>query len=176
MPAFFTDSVAYGFSHPLAGLDHLLAMFAVGLLSVQVGRLGWAYVPAVFVVFLILGGVLGMLGQTIPQMEDGILLSVIALGVLIVFQLRFIPLLALIVVAVFGLIHGYPHGTEIPAVANAFQYIVGFSLASAMMHLIGVAIGTICDLFPSPRHTRALLGSALVGAGLVLLVTIKGFY
>ena len=100
MPAFFTDSVAYGFSHPLAGLDHLLAMFAVGLLSVQVGRLGWAYVPAVFVVFLILGGVLGMLGQTIPQMEDGILLSVIALGVLIVFQLRFIPLLALIVVAV----------------------------------------------------------------------------
>ena len=176
MQALFTDSVAYGFSHPLAGLDHLLAMFAVGLLSVQVGRLGWAYIPAIFVAFLIFGGILGMMGQTIPQMEDGILLSVIALGVLIVFQLRFIPVIAVIVVALFGVLHGYPHGTEIPAVANAFQYIIGFSLASAMMHLIGVGIGTICDLFPNPRHVRGLFGSALVGAGLVLLVTIKGFY
>ena len=176
MQALFTDSVSYGFSHPLAGLDHLLAMFAVGLLSVQAGRMGWAYIPAVFVLFLIIGGVLGMLGQTIPQMEDGILFSVIALGVLIVLQLRVVPWVALGVVAVFGIIHGYPHGTEIPVVANAFQYIVGFSLASAMMHLIGVGIGTICDVFPNPRHIRAVMGGALVGAGLVMLVTIKGFF
>ena len=176
MQALFTDSIAYGFTHPLGGLDHLLAMFAVGLLSVQVGRLGWAYVPAVFVLFLIVGGVLGMIGQTIPQMEDGILLSVIALGVLVVLQMRFIPVLALVVVAVFGLIHGYPHGTEIPAVANAFQYVIGFSLASALMHLIGVGVGTICDVFPNPRQVRAILGGALFGAGLVLLVTIKGLY
>ena len=176
MEALFTDSVAYGFGHPLAGLDHLLAMFAVGLLSVQVGRRAWAYIPAIFVLFLVIGGVLGMLGQTIPQMEDGILLSVIALGALIIIQLRFIPLLALVVVAVFGVIHGYPHGTEIPAVANPLQYIIGFSLASAMMHLIGVGIGTICDVFPNPRSVRSVLGGMLFGAGLVLLVTIKGFY
>ena len=83
---------------------------------------------------------------------------------------------ALVVVAVFGVIHGYPHGTEIPSVANPVQYIIGFSLASAMMHLIGVGIGTICDIFPIPRHTRSVLGGVLVGAGLVLLVTIKGLY
>ena len=176
MQAFFTDSIAYGFSHPLGGLDHLLAMFAVGLLSVQVGKWAWAYIPAIFVAFLVFGGILGLIGQPIPQFEDGILISVIALGLIIAVQIRFIPVLAIVVTALFGIIHGYPHGTEIPAVANAPEYVLGFALASAMMHLIGVGIGTICDIFPNPRNVRAILGGALVGAGLVLLVTIKGIY
>ena len=105
-----------------------------------------------------------------------ILISVILLGLLIAVQLRFVPFLAIPVVAIFGVIHGYPHGTEIPAVADPLQYVIGFSLASALMHLIGVGVGTICDVFPNPRNVRAILGGVLIGAGMVLLLTIKGFY
>ena len=176
MQALFTDSLSYGFFLPIGGLDHLLAMLAVGLLSVQVGKHAWAYIPGVFVLFLIIGGVMGMIGQEIPTFEDGILISVILLGLLIAVQLRFVPFLAIPVVAVFGVIHGYPHGTEIPAVADPTQYVIGFSLASALMHLIGVGVGTICDAFPNPRNVRAILGGVLIGAGMVLLLTIKGFY
>ena len=176
MSALFTDSLSYGFFHPIGGLDHLLAMLAVGLLSVQVGKMAWAYIPGIFVLFLIIGGVLGMVGQEIPTFEDGILISVVLLGLLVAVQFHFVPFLAIPVVALFGVIHGYPHGTEIPAVADPTQYVIGFSLASAMMHLIGVGVGTLCDAFPNPRGARSILGGALIGAGLVLLLTIKGFY
>ena len=128
MQALFTDSVSYGFSHPLAGLDHLLAMFAVGLLSVQVGSYGLGlYSGCICSVFdhWRCSGDAGT--DHSADGRTGILFSVIALGVL------HCPATSVCsmggagcVVAVFGIIHGYPHGTEIPVVANAFQYIGRF--------------------------------------------------
>ena len=76
----------HGFEHPLGGLDHLLAMVAVGLWAAQSGGRALLALPAAFVGAMILGGLAGMAGLPLPAVELGILGSVLALGALVAFQ------------------------------------------------------------------------------------------
>src|SRR5579883_978366 len=125
-PGHGTHGFASGFSHPLLGLDHILAMVAVGLWAAQLGgRSLWA-VPATFVGVMSVGGMLGLLGVPLPMVEAGILASVLILGLFIATAVR-LPLAAsMLLVGAFALFHGHAHGTEIPATASGLTYGLGF--------------------------------------------------
>lgn len=131
-----------GVFHPLLGFDHLLAMLAVGIWAAQIGaRAVWS-VPVTFVVVMIVGAVLGISGITLPNPEHGIALSVLLLGLLSAFALKLPTALSMLIVAIFALFHGYAHGTEMPQAASAALYALGFILATASLHVMGVFLGS----------------------------------
>jgi len=147
-----------GFAHPLTGLDHMLAMFAVGIWAAQLGgRALWA-VPATFVGSMALGGLLGFAGLHAPLMEPMIAASVLALGLLIAFAVkRKAPGAALI--AVFALFHGLAHAIGLPHHDSAAGYAIGFLAATILLHVAGVGLGVAL------RSRARLAGAPLVLAG-----------
>ncbi|BBK40265.1 hypothetical protein STVA_02850 [Allostella vacuolata] len=147
---------AHGFAHPVGGLDHVLAMVLVGVLAFQLGgRALWA-VPAAFVAVMAAGGGLGVAGIEVPLVEAGIALSIVALGVVVAAGVRWPLAAAMGMVGFFAVFHGYAHGAEMPADAGGLGYAAGFLLATALLHLAGVAVG-----FAVARATAGR-GAALV--------------
>ncbi|MFZ1342021.1 HupE/UreJ family protein [Thiothrix eikelboomii] len=137
------DGFLSGFTHPLYGWDHVAAMIAVGILGAFLGRPAIWILPVVFPLVMALGGVLGILGVPLPGIEPGIALSSIVLGSLIVLAIRPPLWVAVILVAMFAIFHGYAHGAELPNAANPLAYSVGFVLSTGMLHLFGIAIGEL---------------------------------
>jgi len=163
-------SLAAGFRHPWTGLDHLLAMVAVGLWAgLNGGRALWIW-PTAFVGVMVAGGLIGSAGASMPMVEPGILASVIVLGVLVLAAARLPVAIGGALVAAFALLHGHAHGAELPAAAAAASYAAGFALATAMLHTIGVGVA---HLARSERGRMAVRGAgALVAvAGIALAVT-----
>lgn len=163
-----TSGFAHGVAHPLGGLDHLLAMIAVGLWAAQLGgRAIWA-VPASFVGVMALGGALGMLGINVPFVEGGIGVSVLTLGVLIAAAAR-LPLAASVaIVGIFAIFHGHAHGAEMPAAISGWLYAAGFVIATAFLHLCGIGTGIALEKLSAPAVTR-FAGAAIFVAGTALL-------
>jgi urease accessory protein len=160
-----------GFSHPLAGLDHLLAMVAVGLWAAQLGGRAIWQVPAAFVGALALGASLALAGVAVPAVEPGIMASLLVMGLLIAFAVRLPAAVGTALVAVFAVCHGHAHGTEMPMASAPLLYGAGFVLATAALHALGVALGWAGARLVSPALTRAA-GAAIAIAGLwALLVT-----
>ncbi len=166
---------ASGFWHPILGFDHLLAMFAVGLISVHAQASGGIYkVPAVFVIVMALGGVAAMAGVKIPEVsnisvvENIIWTSSLLLGLLIALTARPSMLLTMVLVAIFAFFHGYAHGAEMPSASEPLAYIAGFMVATILIHIAGVFIGEACRLGKNPIHLRNLLGAAIAGIGLYI--------
>ena len=153
-----------GWSHPWMGLDHLLAMLAVGLWAAQQGgRALWA-VPLTFVAAMVVGGALAGFGIVLPFVETGIALSVLVLGLLLVWQQR-LPLAAgMGIVGVFALFHGFAHGLEMPLAVSPVLYALGFVLATSLLHGIGVLAGS----YSKPALRIAGAATALNGATLLL--------
>ena len=130
-----------GLAHPLGGLDHILAMVAVGAFAWQLGgRALWA-VPATFIVVMTAGSALAIAGMAMPGVEIGIAVSVIALGAIVALRVRPSVALAMGVVALFAIFHGHAHGSEMPLEASSAAYAIGFMLATALLHLAGIALG-----------------------------------
>src|SRR5574340_22733 len=130
-----------GLIHPAGGLDHVCAMLAVGLWAAQMGgRSVWA-VPLTFVSVMALGGALPMSGIGLPFAEQGIVLSVLMPGVLIAASVRLPLWLSTGIVGLFALCHGHAHGAEMPALSSGMAYALGFMLATAVLHIIGIAFG-----------------------------------
>jgi urease accessory protein len=147
-----------GFMHPFTGVDHLLAMFAVGLWAAQHrGRAVWM-IPLTFVGVMILGGIMGVTGAYVPGAELGMAASLLALGALIATMTRFRPGLSMLVVGFFALFHGYAHGHEMPAAVSAVSFSFGFVLATLLLHGLGIAAG-IC--LQQQRRVIAFAGSAI---------------
>jgi urease accessory protein len=132
-----------GFKHPLTGLDHIVAMVAVGLWGAFLGPPAMWALPVVFPVVMALGGALGVLGVPLPAVETGIALSGIVLGMMVAFKARPPLWIAGIIVGFFAIFHGHAHGTELPASANALTYSVGFVMATGLLHLSGIAFGLL---------------------------------
>ncbi|MGB7337428.1 MAG: HupE/UreJ family protein [Phototrophicaceae bacterium] len=159
-----------GFLHPILGYDHLLAMLAVGLLSAQIGGRAIWTVPTAFVVMMVIGGMIGFFGGGLPFIEEGIAGSVILLGGVLLFQQRerLLPeMIALIIVGVFAIFHGYAHGAEVPVEKTAIfflAYVFGFVVATAGLHIIGALIGYIA--MRSDRGSLILRGSGLLIAAI----------
>ena len=132
-----------GLSHPVLGLDHLLAMICVGILSAQIGGKAIWTVPTTFVTIMTIGGLLGFL-LIIDEfyfVEVGIVFSVILLGFGISIEKKIPIKLIMIFVGIFGLFHGIAHGLEVPAAANPVLFVLGFIFGTTTLHLLGVAIG-----------------------------------
>lgn len=130
----------HGLAHPFGGLDHLCAMIAVGLWAAQMGGRTIWLAPLTFVSIMTLGGTLGMAAVPAPFIETGIVMSLLVLGVLVAAAVR-LPLLAsTAILGVFAIFHGYAHGAEMPQGAPGFGYALGFTLATASLHGLGVAL------------------------------------
>jgi len=137
-----TSSFAAGIAHPLFGLDHLVVMIAVGAwAALKGGRAFWAW-PIAFVSVALIGGSLGMAGVAVPFVEPAILASVVALGLLVALAVDLPVWAGGAIVGLFALFHGHAHGTEIPASVGGLDYAAGFALATAGLHLVGIAIAT----------------------------------
>jgi urease accessory protein len=154
---------AGGLAHPLTGLDHLLAMIAIGLWAAQQGgRALWA-VPAAFVGAMLSGGMLASSGIALPHVETAIALSVLVLGLLIATRRQWAVTAGMALAAGFALFHGYAHGLEMPLAASPAQYGLGFVLATLVLHGLGVA-GSLLG-----RHTVKLAGAGIAATGLAMI-------
>lgn len=129
-----------GFSHPLFGADHILAMVAVGIWAAQIGGRSFWVVPSAFVGTMAVGFLMALGGIDLPFVEPAILASVIALGLLVAMAARLPASAAAAVVGVFALFHGHAHGGELGS-AGALQFGVGFVIATALLHVAGIALG-----------------------------------
>jgi len=160
-----------GFSHPIGGLDHLLAMVAVGILAAQLrGRALWV-VPGAFVGMMVVGALLGsVLGVGIPFVEQGVVGSVIILGAVIAVGRRLPMALAVTLVGVLALFHGHAHGTEMPLNASGLAYGTGFTAATILLHAIGIGMGMGAQAASDKLAPAAVRigGAAIAGAGLAL--------
>ena len=126
-----------GWLHPLTGLDHFLAMVAVGAWSAQIGGRAIWLVPGAFVLCMFCGGLLGMSMIDLQGLEVGITLSVIALGAAIALHQRMPTVVAALGVGLFGMLHGYAHGYEMPVIDDKVGYTLGFLATTATLHLVG---------------------------------------
>lgn len=130
-----------GVGHPVSGLDHVLAMIAVGLWGAQLGAPGLWLLPVTFPMVMALGGMLGLLGVPLPGVEVGIAASAILLGLAVMSELRPPLAAAVVLVALFGVFHGHAHGTELPPGQSALLYSMGFVVATGCLHGVGIAVG-----------------------------------
>jgi urease accessory protein len=152
-----------GALHPLGGLDHLLAMIAVGIWGAFLGApLIWM-LPVAFPLIMVVGGVLGIAGLPLPFVETGIALSVLALGLAIALGWRAPRVMAAGMVAAFAVFHGHAHGTELPAAVEPAAYATG------LLHLAGIGIGRLAG---TRRGVFALrtIGGGIAAAGVWLLL------
>lgn len=159
--------VMSGLAHPLFGLDHLLAMVAVGLWAAQqTGKARWA-LPLTFVATMLLGGLAGFAGIEMPLMETGIAGSVLALGLLVALAIRPPLVVAAALTALFAASHGVAHGLELPALSSPWGYAAGFVAATAALHAAGYAVARSLPQAAAPLVRIAGVASALTGAWLL---------
>ena len=151
-----------GLSHPVSGLDHVLAMIAVGLWGAQLGKPALWLLPIAFPMMMAFGGMLGLMGIPVPGVEIGIAVSGIVLGALILGEMKMPIIGALLVVAVFAVFHGHAHGTELAAGQNAILYSLGFVMATGTLHAVGIGIGLL--------HRWDFGRVALRGAGSLVMI------
>ncbi len=158
-----TTGFAAGFSHPLGGADHMLAMVAVGLWAAQLGgRATWA-IPGAFVSMMLVGGALGVAGMQIPFIEQGILLSLLVLGLLIAGAVRLPLAIGGMLVGLFAVYHGHAHGAEMPLAMGALSYSAGFAFATALLHAAGIASGFGLQKLRFEKLTRYAGGLIALG-------------
>ncbi len=158
--------LASGLLHPITGIDHLIAMVAVGIWGAQLGAPAIWVLPITFPLVMAFGGVLGVLRIPLPMPEVVIALSALLLGAAVALRLRVPFAAAAIVVAVFAVFHGHAHGAELPGSANPLAYGVGFVVATGLLHLCGITIGTL---------TRWPAGGQLI-QGLGVVIAALGCY
>jgi urease accessory protein len=160
-----------GLLHPLSGLDHLLAMIAVGIWAAQLGGRALWVVPGAFVGCMVAGGALAVAGISMPLVEPGILGSVLLFGLLIATSARVPTVVGMALVGLFALFHGHAHGTELPQAANPATYALGFVMATAALHAIGLglalAIGRI-----APKPALRVIGGGIVAAGVAMVAAL----
>ncbi|MGD9716810.1 MAG: HupE/UreJ family protein [Sulfuricurvum sp.] len=159
-----------GFSHPIGGADHILAMIAVGLWASQMGgRALWA-VPLSFVTMMVAGAAMGIQGFQVPFIEEGILGSVLVLGALIGFGVKMPVAFSAAIVGLFAIFHGTAHGAEMPLNAAGVEYAAGFVLATAMLHIGGIAIGAVMHKLSETKASK-VAGGAIAASGLALILS-----
>lgn len=163
-----TSGPLHGFLHPFSGVDHLLAMFSVGLFaSLLKGRALWL-VPLSFVAMMAVGGALGAMNFGLPFVETGIALSLVVIGGLVALGKGLPVAAAMATVGVFAIFHGHAHGSEMPATVSGLGYGIGFVAATALLHAAGIGSGYAATRLAGGRALRAG-GAAVAGAGLLIL-------
>lgn len=157
-----------GLAHPVSGLDHVLAMIAVGLWGAQLGAPALWLLPVTFPLVMAFGGFLGLLGIPVPGVEAGIALSALALGFAVATAWRPPLAVAAALVALFAVFHGHAHGTELPEGQSGLTYSIGFVVATGLLHLAGIAIGLI-HRWSAGRLLLRALGAGVAAGGIYFL-------
>ncbi len=167
-----TNGFWHGLEHPISGLDHILAMVAVGLWAAQIGGRAIWIVPTAFVLSMSASSILGQLGLPLPGIEQGILASDFILGLLILFAARFPIAISATIVGILAIFHGYAHGAEMPSTVSGLTYGIGFIIATAGLHLSGIVSGLAIERYQPAFQDRLFRlggGAVLVGAIYVLV-------
>lgn len=166
-------SFAAGFSHPLTGTDHILAMVAVGLWAAMLGGRALFAVPAAFVGVMIVGFLTALFGLPVPFVEPVILASVVVLGLVVALALPVPVVVGAAIAGFFAFFHGHAHGSEIGA-AGLFSYGAGFALATALLHAAGIGLGLgVGRLWQGStgRIAMRVAGGATALGGLMLMAS-----
>ena len=158
-----------GFLHPIMGVDHLVAMVAVGLWGAFLGERALWILPIVFPSIMAFGAAFGIVGLEIPLVEFVIALSGVVLGALIALRVRAPLAIAMVLVGIFAIFHGYAHGVEMPEQISAITYSAGFVIGTGLLHLAGVAIGFATRLPRGELLVRGC-GGVISAIGLSYLV------
>lgn len=160
-----------GFVHPFTGLDHVLAMISVGLIAAHLGGRAIWLVPASFVSVMSLGFVLNMSKFQILYFESGISLSILAFGLVLMLSLRAHVAIAMCLVGFFSLFHGFAHGASMPANVSGSDFVIGFIVATGLLHVFGITVGLSFERRWAPVRVRAMrLGGGLIAfAGLGMI-------
>jgi len=168
-----THGFVQGFSHPFSGIDHTLAMVAVGLFAAHLGGRALWLVPSTFVAVMAVAGIGGMAGLKLPFAEIGIGISVVVLGLAIAVQLSVPTLAAMGFVGFFAIFHGHVHGTEMPQNASGLFYGAGFVCATTILHAAGVILGLAIDRTGQTYNRRIVqiggAGMAIAGGAILSL-------
>jgi len=157
-----------GIEHPWSGLDHILAMIAVGLWGAQLGNPAIWALPVTFPMVMSCGAFMGLVGFPLPGVEIGIALSAVVLGIMVMAEIRPSPVIALLIVGAFAVFHGHAHGTELPAGQNGLLYSMGFVIATGVLHGVGIAIGIIHN-WPNGRYLLRGAGAFITFMGISFL-------
>ncbi len=157
-----------GLLHPITGLDHVVAMAAVGLWGGILGGAAIWQLPVIFPIVMAFAGALGALGVPLPGIEAGIALSGIVLGCMVLFMVRPPIAIAAAIVGIFAVFHGHAHGTELPEAANPISYAIGFVVATGALHLVGIAFGQLIK-WPSGKIAVRAAGAGIAVAGAAFL-------
>jgi urease accessory protein len=157
-----------GLRHPWSGLDHVLAMIAVGLWGAQLGNPALWLLPVTFPMMMSLGAVMGLIGMGLPGVEVGIALSSLLLGGMVMGEVRPKLAVAVLLVGFFAVFHGHAHGTELPPGQSGLLYSMGFVIATGCLHGMGIGIGLI-HRWPAGRLALRGAGAFIAGMGLFFL-------
>jgi urease accessory protein len=162
-----TTGFLHGLEHPISGLDHILAMIAVGLWAAQIGGRALWLVPGTFMMAMAVSSIMGHFGIPLPGVEQGILASDFMLGLLLLFAARLPLAISVGIVGILAIFHGYAHGAEMPSTVSGLIYGIGFILSTAFLHLAGIGMGLGINRFvPGLRDRLFQIGGVaiLVGA------------
>jgi urease accessory protein len=157
-----------GLQHPWSGLDHVLAMIAVGLWGAQLGSPSLWLLPIAFPMMMAVGAMMGLVGIPVPGVEVGIALSAIVLGSMILGEVRPKLALAIAMVGIFAIFHGHAHGTELPEGQSGLLYSMGFVIATGCLHGLGVALGLVNGM-PLGRLALRGAGTFIAAMGMFFL-------
>lgn len=162
--------LVHGFLHPIGGLDHVLAMVAVGLLAAQLGGRALWLVPAAFVGVMAIATMVGTAGIA-SHVETGLAASVLVLGAVVALGLGMPASLAAIIVGVFAIFHGVAHGAEIPPTVAGLSYGAGFVAATALLHAAGIGAGLLARPLTAGAYVLRAAGGAIAAVGVMMVVT-----
>jgi urease accessory protein len=157
-----------GFTHPIFGPDHVIAMVAVGLWGAFLGAPAIWVLPVVFPLVMAFGGALGVAGVPLPGVETGIAVSAIMLGAMVALAAKPPLWIAAVLVGAFAIFHGHAHGAELPVGADAVAFSMGFVMATGMLHLAGIAFGGLSH-WPAGRVAVRAAGGVICLIGFAYL-------
>jgi urease accessory protein len=162
------DGFASGFLHPIFGLDHVVAMVAVGLWGAFLGMPAIWLLPIVFPLVMAFGGALGVAGVPLPGVETWIAASAVVLGLCVALALKPPLWVAALIVGAFAIFHGHAHGTELPEAASPIAYAIGFVIATGLLHLCGIGFGLL-SRSTTGRYAVQAAGAAIAAVGVAFL-------
>jgi len=165
-----TVGLLSGASHPVSGLDHVLAMIAVGIWGAQLRAPAVWLLPITFPMVMTMGALMGLLNIPLPGVEIGIACSAITLGILILIEKRPALWIAVCIIGIFAIFHGHAHGTELPEETSGLLYSLGFVVATGCIHCVGISIGLI-HRWKAGQIMLRIAGGLIGAAGCVFLIT-----
>lgn len=164
------NGVLAGFTHPILGLDHAVAIFGTGSLAYILNPSKWYLQLFAFILAMIVGGLFGIGNEATLFIEKTIAFSVFFIGLAVAFNQRFNLISSIIILGVFGAFHGYAHGAEMAETNTALKYVSGYALGALLVGVVGVFLTKLVSSSSTNEKYVNLLGGAIVGAGIVMLL------